>query len=258
MSSLNELYRRGLSSVWGTEDSADAQQKYLDVIAGIRGINSELFKKCDMLFIPNDQYLAVHCGEEILNLEYGCYESRKMCLWSNQLIIPITDVVACVRGFAAFNPFNYVEAKETGDRSMTYYSYSSKDVFPKGKYLYFPGSCYEKAITDGYLLLVDGVFDAASLWCAGFNAGALMGSIPTEWILMQLRFIKRVILIADNDDAGYKLYTGLRRQLKNVELFKQGETKDADELLKSEKRDDFIRALQQVLQNDLVKISTFE
>ncbi|MEY8333088.1 toprim domain-containing protein [Lachnospiraceae bacterium 47-T17] len=256
MSSLNELYNAGKKDIW--ENASVAQLRYLQIIAKLRRVETSLLKQCDMLFIPNDEYLALHCGKDIKQYEYGCYLQSDVCIWTGHLLIPIRDVAGYVRGFAGFHPFHYAEAKETEDKSITYYSYSAKDVFPKSKYLYCPGNCYERAIKDGYIFLVDGIFDAASLWYAGFNAAALMGSIPTEYILMQLRFIRRVILISDNDEAGYRLYINLKRQLDNVALLKQGGTKDADELLKSKKREEFVQLLKTiVLGDDLIRISVF-
>lgn len=259
MLTLNELFNSAYEKVYLDSQAREAQCHYLQVIADLRHTNVEVFKKCRMLFIPNDEFLINFAGPEIVHPDYGCYQDSKHCIWLSQLIIPITNLVGEVKGFAGFNPFNYAEAKSTGDRSIAYYMYSTKGVFPKGSFLYCPEDSYTKALDDGYIFLVDGVFDAASIWDAGFNSAAMMGSTPTQQILMQLRFIKRVILIADNDEAGYKLYKSLRVKLHNVELLKQGGTKDADELLKSENREAFIKTLNDVISNSsLLKISAFE
>ena len=247
MSTLNQLYNTAYTAVWENDSARMAQQRYLEIIAELRHVDCSVLQTCRMMFLPNDSYLSYFAGNEICYPEFGCYSSPKECIWVNQLIIPITNIVGEVKGFAAFHPFNYATAKETGDKTITYYSYSARDVFAKNKFLYCPGDSYRKALDDGYIFLVDGVFDAASLYCAGFNAGALMGSIPSPEIIMLLRFIKRVILVADNDEAGYKLYQTLARKLNNIELYKQGFTKDADELLKSDRRDEFVASLKSVL-----------
>ena len=250
MQTLDSLYQEGYARIF-REDSA--QMGFLQTIANLRRMPVQPLLDNEMLFVPNDEYLTHYFGESIAHPSYGCY-SNGACVWANQLIVPIKNLAGVVKGFAAFNPFNYAEAKETGDKSITYYSYSSKDVFPKSKYLFCPGDSYARALDDGYLLLVDGLFDAVSLRYAGFNAAALLGSIPTQYLLMQLRFVKRVILLADNDEAGYKLFTALRRQLRNVELYKQASTKDADELLRSEQRDEFIASLTKVVKEGDVSL----
>ena len=248
---LDTIYKKGIERVW--QEDSSSQVGFLSTVAELRGMDASIFKRIDAFFVPNDDYMIDFFGKEITEEQYGCY-SGSVCYWNNCVLIPITNVVGKVCGFASFNPFNYVEAHETGDFSLYYYAYSSRSVFSKGKFLYAVKDSYRKALEEGYLLLVDGIFDAISLWDAGFNAAATMGSIMTNEILMQLRFVKRVILIADNDEAGYKVYEQLCKHLNNVELFKQSKTKDADELLKTENRDAFIKQLHGVIDSFAVPV----
>ena len=110
MSSLNELYNAGKKDIW--ENASVAQLRYLQIIAKLRRVETSLLKQCDMLFIPNDEYLALHCGKDIKQYEYGCYLQSDVCIWTGYLLIPIRDVAGYVRGFAGFHPFHYAEAKE--------------------------------------------------------------------------------------------------------------------------------------------------
>jgi DNA primase len=211
----------------------------------------ELFdtERYGMVFVPNDDYLALYCGDAIRNPELGCYDFDGNCIWNNNLIVPIFNVAGKIAGLGGFNPLNYVQAHETGDWSILYYQYSSKQIFKKGSYLYCPLDSYEKALTDGYIVVVDGLFDAISLREAGFNSAALMGSSLTNENVTLLRFVKHVILAADNDDAGLKLQRELGLRVKNLKLFRQKYQKDVDGLLKSEYREQAIRELRN-LAND--------
>lgn len=246
MSRLDSLIKEGIKSVWETD--VEAQQGFLQVIAELRSVSIDTLKSVGAFFVPNDEYLARHCGAEIKEYEYDCYLDDEICRWSNWLVIPIMDISGTVVGLAGFNPFLYLKAREENDWSIVYYQYSRGSLFKKGRYVYSPPGNYEKALDDGYVFVVDGLFDAISLWEAGFNACAMMDSAVTEEKVVLLRFVKRVILLADNDDAGVKLYRTLRRRVPQLELFKQGKTKDIDELLKTEFRESTIQQLE-----DLVK-----
>lgn len=238
---LDTIYRMGSKKVWELDEAA--QFKFLAVIAEARGMSVDFLKSTGAFFVPNDGYMISRFGNDISNAEYGCYTASGLCRWCNCLLIPVKNLANSVVGFVSFNPFSYADAHETKDYSISYYAYSPKDVFPKGRYLYYTEGTYRQALQDGYLILVDGVFDAISLSAEGFLAAATMGSALTNEILMQLRFVKRIIHIADNDEAGYKVYESLRKHLNNVELFKQCHTKDADDLLKTQYKGEFIKSL---------------
>lgn len=238
---LDQCYKAGYANIMKLD--ADSQSQYLSIVAEVRGVDISIFNNTMALFIPNDDYIVHFFGEEALNSSYGLYNDRVECMWLGCVLLPVFNVVGIIEGFAGFNPLRYAEAHETGDKSLNYYYYSTKEVFAKGRYLYCLPDTFVNAYEDGYALLVDGVFDTLSLAQAGFNTFGFLGSTATEEILAQLRFIKRVILLNDNDAAGLKLYDFLRRRLHNVELFKQGIAKDADDVLKSGNRDKFIAQL---------------
>lgn len=236
------------------EDSA-IQKQYLSYIAEARKMPVEAIEMADGIFIPNDQYLVEFCGARVKEEDFGCYVGDN-CVWNNFLIFPVRDIAGNTVGVAGFDPLVYLENKETGNYENNYYSYSNKFVFQKGYYVYCPHDDFNHALDDRYLVVIDGLFDAISLSYAGFNAAALMGSVLTPQILMQLRLIDRIVLIADNDEAGFKLYNELRKHLPNVVLVKQGKAKDADELLKSEHGEQFVKKLKDVIHNGVLPIET--
>lgn len=110
-----------------------------------------------------------------------------------------------------------------------------------------PNSSITKAIEDEYLIVVDGLFDAISLSYFGYNVASFMGSTVTPERIMQLRFIKNVLVASDNDKAGMTLYGDLKKVLNNVEFLPHAKTKDIDELLKSSGAEEFRRDLNQRL-----------
>lgn len=240
---LHDLYEKALLTIWG--EHGPQQEQWLEIVAQIRELKMETLKELGAFFVPNNDYMKLAFGHEITETQYGCYYDDQ-CVWNRQIVFPIKDVNGITVAFYGFNPFGYLESKETGTKETAYYSSSSSVVFKKSCFMFMPPGCYDKALDDGYLFVVDGFFDCASIWEAGFNAAALLGSTISDGIIMQLRFVKRVIVIADNDDAGMKVFEQLRKRLHNVELYKQGLTKDIDELLHSDYREDTVKSLAEV------------
>lgn len=232
--SLDSVFKPMITKIW--QEDADTQLEFLRIICESRQMPVFDMKKYDMFFVPNNDYLKFYGGQGILDWALGCYDDDDDCIWNNCLIFPIKNVVGEIVGLGGFNPFRYAQAHETQSWDIYYYQYSSKSVFTKGNYLYYAGDSFDKALDDGYLIVVDGLFDAISLNEAGFNAAAMMGSSVTDAIVLQLRFIPNVIVARDNDAAGAKLANTLVAKLKNCVVFNQLENKDIDGALKSENR----------------------
>ena len=173
------------------------------------------------------------------------------------MVFPITDLAGNVVGLAGYNPHNYLQAKETGDKSLNYYGYSNKDLFVKGNYLYCLDGVYKKALAQGYLIITDGLFDCLSLSSYGYLAAALLGSNVNEQVLAQLTFIDRIILAHDNDEAGLRLARFLTKKLNNVVCVKQKYTKDVDDLLKTSYKDNYLAMLDNIIQKKELAMNLF-
>lgn len=232
---LTDIYQTAYDRI--QHEYGDEQKGFIQTIAEARGMPVEWLDDTNCIFIPNNDFMKEFFDSRIM--DYDCYRNG-VCIWNNALIFPVRDVVDSVVGFAGFFPFDYLDPEVNN-----YYAYSSQSVFHKGNYLFFPKGNLKNALLDEYLFVTDGLFDSIALCAEGFNAAALMGSNVTPVILMQLRLVKKVIVVADNDSAGYKLFDNLHRVLTNVTLFKQGYTKDIDAALKSEHKEEVIVMLKE-------------
>lgn len=246
----NKLVKNGIKKIY--KEDLKTQKFYIgSICSDVRNMDDNILYKAHAIFIPNDEYLYNYMGAEVLSPEYDFYDAEGNCFWSNRLLIPITDLADDIVGSVGFDPMRYLEAHHNNDWSLNYYYYSTKKIFNKGNYLYGIDNTYLKAMEQGYLVLTDGVFDTLSFAKEGILSMALLGSVVTEQIAVQLRFIKRIIIAADNDNAGMELYEKLNGIHCNVAIIKQGLMKDADEVLKSRYRDDYIKTVYKAINNKI-------
>lgn len=244
--SLDSVYKKCLQNVY--DKDFEVQKKYLDICCSARGMQSDILLKASAIFVPNSDYLLSYGGGEVLEESNGLYRGGE-CLWTENILFPFFDIGDSIVGFGGFNPRVYLMVHEQNDWTSNYYNYSTKDIMRKGNYLYMLPGTFDKAWSDGYLLITDGIFDTLSLAQYGFNAAALCGSTLTEQIIVQLRLFKKVIILTDNDNAGYVLENKMKKYLHNCIFFHQGLYKDVDDILKSEYRDGFICKLWDSIQS---------
>lgn len=247
---VNEISKSGIECIY--EKDRKSQEYYINTIChDVRNMNPNIIWKADGIFIPNNDYLRYYFGEESTNPEYNFYDIYGECIWVNKLMFPIINVVDEIVGFVGFDPFRYLEVHETNNALLNYYTYSTKNVMRKGDYLFCLAGTYKKALRDGYLIVTDGVFDSLSIAGEGFNSAALLGSTVTDAIAAQLRFIDRVIVPVDNDEAGIKLFEKLSVIHPNVIFVKQGKLKDADDILKTQFREKYVDGLMRAVKSSL-------
>jgi 5S rRNA maturation endonuclease (ribonuclease M5) len=230
----------------------DSQLGYLSLISEkVREIPKEALISEQALFIPNDDYISYY-GDELIIFDENGFYSGGNSIWTDYVIFPIRGLDNAAKGLGGFSPRLYLTAKETNDYSIAYYSYSTKRIFNKGAYLFWGLDGFEKAYTAGYVILVDGMFDAINLRRLGFNAAALMGSSLTEIIISQLRFFKKVIIVSDNDDAGNKLENRLKKQLHNCAYLRQSFDKDVDGAIKAGFSKEIISELNKMIAEPMI------
>lgn len=248
---FNRIIQTCIENIYSKD--LEIQKGYLEIACNkVRSMDYKICLEAKAFFIPNNDYLLEYTIPEVLNDQYGIYNYEGICLWHSNIVFPIFDLGNSIVGLGGFNPVNYVKAHETHDWTITYYQYSKKSIFPKGRFMYMLPGIYNKALKDGYLIVVDGLFDAVHLSSYGFNAAALMGSSITDEIIMQLRFIKKVIIISDNDAAGLQFIRTLKTHLHNTVTIYQGETKDVDELLKTDRNPEILQAIKIAIASDIL------
>lgn len=211
---------------------SESQMNYLKLIGEVRELPLEVLENEEAIFIPNETYVTAFAGSNAALNENGFYYNGE-AIWHDYLIFPIRNINNEAKGIGGFCPRLYLQAKETNDYSLHYYSYSGKSLFNKGAYLFWGRDGFTKAYEAGYVILVDGMFDAIQLRRLGFNAAALMGSYLTDAIIAQLRFFKKIIIVTDNDEAGFKLETKLGFIHKNCAYLRQSFDKDIDGAIKA-------------------------
>lgn len=244
---FSQVIQKGLLKI--QQEDKTSQDNFIEIICkDVRGMHPEIVHKANAFYVPNDDYMVYMFGSIIMNSKYDCYKADGSCRWLNNLVFPITDLADNVVGLAGYNPHNYLQAKETGDKSLNYYGYSNKELFVKGNYLYCLNGVYKKALEEGYLILTDGLFDCLSLSSYGYLSAALLGSTIKDQVLAQLTFIDKIILAHDNDEAGLRLASYLTKKLDNVICIKQGHTKDVDDVLKTSYKDNYLAMLDNLIQ----------
>lgn len=187
-------------------------------------------KNCGMFYVEDDDYMAMpeYFGHDIMNYDKGLYIGH-MCKLALKLAMPLETMDGNVLGFIGYT--NQDEGMK--DEEYVKYLYPPKSVFEKGRFLYIRPEEYRSAIQDGYICIIDGLFDARRLNLNGIHAASLCGSVLTDWHIRYLGFIKHIIVIADNDTAGRKLVKLCKWKLRNVIEIVQGSEWDIDDFLKS-------------------------
>lgn len=244
------LVEEGINRIYA--EDFEAQKFYISEICNsVREIEPEIIFKARGFFIPNEDYLKYFFDPEVTSADFDFYNVYGECQWVGRLALPVTNAVGKICGLVAFDAFRYLEAHENLDWSMNYYYYTNKRIFDKGKYLYGLPGVYKEALSQGYLILTDGVFDTISFAKEGYLAMAALGSVVTDVMVAQLRFIKRVIVAVDNDDAGMSFHERLSKQLDNVVLLTQNVAKDADDVIKSQYKTEYLDTLNRCIHNEL-------
>jgi len=115
----------------------------------------------------------------------------------NRIIFPIFDLQKRVIGFGG---------RVLDDSQPKYLNSPETPIFSKGHHLYGLEQAREAAGKSGYLVVVEGYFDAIAAHQAGFHAvvATLGTALTTHHIQRIHRFVKTVKLIFDPDEAGIR------------------------------------------------------
>lgn len=249
---FDQIITAGIKNVY--QYDLESQKHFINTICDtVRNMPPDIIYKAEGFFVPNGEYLVDYFGPEVHSPDFDFYNFEGECLWQNRLVLPLKDVAGTIKGLVGFDPFKYLEAHETNNWALGYYSYSTKKIFRKGAYFYCMEGTYKKALEDGYVIITDGVFDTLSFASCGLNSMAALGSVVTHEMAAQLRFVKKVLIAVDNDDAGIKFYNSFARYLNNVVFIGQSLFKDADDVLKSDYREVYLKEIKKAIDSDFYR-----
>lgn len=244
------IVREGIDKIYSGEE-LEKQKKFLKIIAeDVRGVSDITpLLEAKAFFVPYSGYLAEFFSPVCKDPRWDIYDSSGHCHWDCYLVFPVYDVTGIIRGFAGYNTIRPLKIKDGDESAITLpkYRYSSDAVFNRGNYLYMLPGEYDRALEEGYVILADGLMDKLYLNAAGFISASLMGSYVNDILLFQLKFIDRKVLAEDNDHAGRELYKKLKTKLPDLLYARQNIMSDADDMLKSGFRQQYINTLENIL-----------
>lgn len=215
----------------------ETQKYYLPTLhKDVRGSDSyEILFKAKAFFVPNEEYVSVFGGPNAKKVGNGFYNSEGNSIWIHKIILPVIGVDSEIKGMIAYSPF-VKAAKESKDLeseliSRSTYTFPSAEYFEKSKYVYFIEDNFNRAVSEGYVVLTDGSFDMLSFAANGIISWSLMGSSISPIVAFCLRLVKNVFLAHDNDTAGLKLLRELQKIHPRVFSISQDAVKDADKII---------------------------
>lgn len=213
----------------------ESQKNYLRVVCNTaRGREYKILENLKAFYVPNEDYMLEHFGDDILHYKYDCYNYGS-CKWTGHLVIPIRSIKGEVLGFTGYNPLvtinNY---KDESLSKMSKYQESNRIAMAKDRNLLCPLGL-KKAISDGYLVIVDGFFDCLALAEEDINSAALLGSEFGKYVQLILRFIDTIYILYDNDHAGVALKEQISKYHSKAFPIKQVKYKDIDEAIKKDR-----------------------
>lgn len=250
-------WTQGVRKIWD-EDGEFQSIVVRHILKEIRGVHDEGMldlelesaKKDGLFFCPDDSYMLNYLGDRCLNRYAGIYEINGMCRYTDRLVIPIYNFSGEIPGFIGYSNDIIPEefSVDGGEDSLfVKYRYPPKGTLIKGRFMYIRPEEYLKAIRDGYICIVDGIFDKRRLTDYGINAVSLMGSSITFWHRLYLSKIKSIVVIRDNDEAGYRLYRTCKKLFPQTIEIAQGESWDIDDFLKKpDNLKEFLRTFEKV------------
>ena len=219
---IDRIWEDGYNRIMSDEIACKEQMLWIEQAATqIRKMPAEELIKRQFLYIPNDIYMLHYFGAEIAEYKYGVYR-QDQCNFYKRLIFPVRGFNNQVAGFGGW-----------ANDSEWKYVYSPDTLWDKSKYFYISPEDFAKAVEDGYLMIVDGIFDSINLNRLGLHAASLMGSNLSYWHKLYLKLFKYIIVVPDNDNAGVHLVKTLRKYRRDVIALWQGKYKDIDDYIKS-------------------------
>lgn len=156
----------------------------------------------------------------------------------NKFILPISAPNGNIVSFVSYDLINKVDQRNKGE---WYIPYSNVNGISKKNLIYVPQFYWDSFIKeDGDLIdtvyIVDGLFDAITMNACGNPTISLIGSTISKEVKLILNQFKTLVVIPDNDKAGYQLKENLMRIHADVRtVILPHDVKDIDEYIKKYK-----------------------
>lgn len=220
---LQDLYNKGVEYI--RQNDRELQYRFLSTLSEYRYMDVDYLLDLGCFFVHNKQYLIDSFGLECVGSHNDFFDNDGVCKYLGTMMIPIRDLQGDVVGFNSFNPFAKLKEQED-DYSEVKYNISSKKVFNRNRFPLIPNG-YEKMFKDGYVIIMDGTFDALTLGSLGLNTFCNLGTVFSEYSTFILSFVGRRYLAMDNDRAGLTLFKSINKSIKCYRL-SQNKFKDID------------------------------
>lgn len=157
---------------------------------GWRNLRGELERRRVPLKVAEEAGLLVKkTGESTPSDYYDRFRAR--------LMFPVENLSGQIVAFGG---------RIMGQGEPKYLNSPESPVYIKGRCLYGLSRSREEIRKQGFAILVEGYFDAISMWAAGIrNVAATLGTALTrDHMALLRRFTSEIVLIFDPDDAGLK------------------------------------------------------
>lgn len=234
---ISTLLRKGIEKVW-SEDAEYQRSALREVFSTVRHVPEDLIdiyiNACEQLGIFvnfTDGYLYDVYGEDVYSSDFGLYNQTRQDKYAMRVMIPLRFLDGDICGFIGYSPFSSDDGEV-----IAKYVYPNADTINKSRIMFCGPGVYAKAIQDGYICIVDGIFDAIILNALGINAAALCGSALTVYHRLFLSKIQYKIVIPDNDTAGMQVVKSLCEVFGTVRVVYRDLFKDIDDYLKDTTR----------------------
>lgn len=221
----SEFFTNMVNKIWEVDE--ELQSMALDSFKDLyRDCPVDLLKEYKAFLVFNNSYL-INITDGLAELpSYDLYYGSK-CKFNERLVIPIYGFDDKVKGFVGYD-----DGSKLIDKSLLVkYLYQNAIIFPKERFMLLKSSEYKQAIQENYICIVDGIFDKLTLTDNNIPATSLLGSNFSDYHREYLKFIKHWIVVADNDEAGNKLYTYCKKINPDTVRISFTNAKDIDEKL---------------------------
>jgi DNA primase len=210
-------------------------------------ISNELIEKFQWGFLPQDLNL------DILNLDLNKYLNLGLFYFKNQsendfyifkpqsilnnhnLVVPYRDLYGNILGFVGRSILTDEKRK-----SLNISKYKNTSI-PKKLHLFGLNHAKKSILENGYVILVEGQFDALQCYNFDFNNTVAIGcsSLSDFHISLLLRYSKNIVLCLDPNKAGQLGTEKIIKKYDNLahfhQLFLPDGFQDIDDFLKKDK-----------------------